>query len=221
MTVIAVAQQKGGAGKSTLSLALIVEGIRRGLRVVAVDGDPQRTASIWHGVATEAGHPVPPLHCLGAEMHRQIPALAKGADLIVIDLPPRHEPIVRAALVAADIVLLPSNGSAADVWSLAATAKLIVEARKVRPALDARIVLNRVRPNTAIGKAARATLAAAGLPVMAAELVDRVAHPESMASGQGPTTYAPGSLAALEVSSLFDELLGKKAHGKAHTPRTR
>jgi chromosome partitioning protein len=212
--IVAIAQQKGGAGKSTIAVALVAEGIRRGLQVIAVDGDPQRTLSVWHGVATEAGHPVPPLHCLGPDMHKQLPPLAKGAELVIVDTPPRHEAIVRAALISADIVILPSNGSAADVWSLAATAKLIVEARKVRPKLDARILLNRVRPNTAIGRAARDTLAAAGLPVMRTELADRIGHQEAMAAGQGPTTHAPGSAAATEVKALLDELMPRKSHAQ-------
>jgi chromosome partitioning protein len=162
---------------------------------------------------------VPELRCWDPSdppppLHEQLSALCGGADLVVVDLPPRHAEIVRAALMVADVVLLPSNGAAADVWSIAATARLVAEARKVRPSLDVRIVLNRIRSRTAIGRDARRVLASLGLPVLATELADRVAFQESMAAGTGPTVFAPTSAAAVEVRSLVDEIITPK--GKRH-----
>jgi len=85
--IVAVAGQKGGAGKTTVAVNLAAEGIARGLRVLLVDADPQGSARTWVAVAVEGGHPVPSIATGGATMHADLPARAKGFDLVVVDTP--------------------------------------------------------------------------------------------------------------------------------------
>ena len=107
--IVALAGQKGGAGKSTLAVCLAVEALERGERVLLVDADPQGTARTWVEVAAEGGQTVPTSITMGASMHRdgQLRALAAGFALTLIDCPPRHGEIQRAALMVADRVLIP------------------------------------------------------------------------------------------------------------------
>lgn len=208
--VIALAGQKGGSGKSTLAINLAVEALARGLRVLLVDADSQGTARTWGAVALEAGHPAPTIVSMGADLHKpgQLPALASGFDLVLVDCPPRHAEVQRAALMVADLALLPSGPSAHDVWALAESVELVKAAQRVRPELQAVALVTRKVPGTVIGEQAREALAGVGLPLLRASLGFRVAFQEAPAAGLGVTAYAPTSEAADEVRAMADEVLG-------------
>lgn len=227
--VVVLAKQKGGVGATTAAVSLAVEAMGRGLRTLLVDADPQRTASIWGEVAAEQGHAAPTVVAMAGAMHRpdQLPALAGSHDLVVVDLPPRLEAVTRSALMVADVVLLPSGGSAADVWALGDVVRLVEEARSLRPDLPVAVLLTRAQTNTAMGRAARSVLEESGLPVLRASLGFRVTYAEALAAGQGPTTYAPKSEAADEVRRLLTEALAlgappdadQKAPRRVPTPK--
>jgi len=94
----------------------------------------------------------------------------------------------------------------ADAWALASSIALVAEAQALRPELRAAVLLTRLTSSTALSRGARGVVEGAGLPVLRAALGYRVAFAESLAAGQGVTTYAPGDLARLEVEHLADEL---------------
>jgi chromosome partitioning protein len=192
--VVVLAKQKGGVGATTAAIS---------------HADPQRTALVWGEVAAEQGHAAPTVVGMTGALHRadQLPALAEGRDLVVVDLPPRLEAVTRSALMVADVVLLPSGGSAADVWALGDVVRLVEDARALRPDLPVSVLLTRAQTSTAMGRAARGVLEGTGLPVLRASLGFRVTYPEAMAAGQGPTTYAPKSEAADEARRLLTEVL--------------
>lgn len=210
MKVIVLAGQKGGSGKSTVAISLASESLARGLRVLLVDTDPQGTARTWGAVAGEAGHLAPTVVSMGADLHRpgQLPALAKGFDVAVIDCPPRHTEAQRAALMVADLALLPSGPSAHDAWAMAESVELVKAAQRVRPQLKAAALVTRKVPGTVIGAGAREALEGAGVPLLRAELGFRVAYQEAPAAGLGVAQYAPTSEAAAEVRELTTEVLG-------------
>jgi chromosome partitioning protein len=219
--VIVVTGQKGGAGKSTLSICLAVEGMERGQRVLLVDADPQGTARTWGEVAAEQGRPVPTIVAMGATMHRpdQLPRVAEPFDLVIVDCPPRAGDVQRAALMVASVALLPCGPAAPDAWALASSLALVQEAQTLRPELPAAVVVTKRLPRTVVGQGAREVLSAGGLPVLAAECSNRVAYQEAIAAGQGVTTYAPSSDAAREVRALFDEVVGLVAPPVARSVR--
>lgn len=207
--ILAVAGLKGGAGKSTTAIALACELLARGRSVLLVDADPQGTAATWAAVAAEAGHKSPTTIAMGATMHRdgQLAKVAEPFDHAIIDCPPRIDAVQRSAIMVADAAILPCGPSAADAWALASTVELIDEARAVRPSIRAAVLLTRVQTGTTLGKGARDVVSESGLPVLAASLGYRVAYQEALASGLGPSTYAPTSEAADEVRALADELI--------------
>ncbi len=192
-----------------MALALASEALARGLRVLLVDADAQGTARTWGAVANEAGNPAPTVVSMGADLHKpgQLPALAPGFDLVVIDCPPRHAEVQRAALMVADLAILPSGPSAHDAWALAESVELVKAAMRVKPELMARGLVTRKVPGTVIGKGAREALEAAGVPLLKAELGFRVAYQEAPAAGLGVAQYATGSEAAAEVRALASEVL--------------
>jgi chromosome partitioning protein len=206
--LLAFAGLKGGAGKSTASIAVACELARRGRGVLLVDADPQGTCSTWAAVAAENGHPAPALVAMGATMHRegQLARVSAPFDVTIVDCPPRHDAIQRSALMVADVVILPCGPSAADAWALASSVELVEGARTVRPALRAAVLLTRAQRGTTLAKSARGVLEGGGLPILDAELAYRVAYQEALAAGQGVTDYAPKDAAAAEVRALVDEL---------------
>lgn len=207
--VIALAGQKGGSGKTTTAICLAAEWHARGHKVLLVDADPQGSSRTWADVAAEATLPCPTVVSMGPGLHRpdQLPALAAGYDFTIIDCPPRHGDIQRAALMVADLVVVPCGPSGVDAWALGATLDIIEEARTLRPDLVVAVLITRKVARTALGTNARGALAVSGLRILAAELGYRVAYQEAPAAGLGVTTYAPGTPVAIEVIALADELV--------------
>jgi chromosome partitioning protein len=220
---ISTTGQKGGAGKSTVAVCLAAEAIARGRSVLLVDADPQATALTWGAVAAEAGRKAPTIIAMGATMHLagQLEQASRAYDLTIIDCPPRHGEIQRSALLVADVAVMPCGPSAADAWALSASLELIAEARVLRPALQACILITRKQGRTALGKGARAVLAESGLPVLTCELGYRIAYQEALAGGQGVTTYAPRDPAAAEIRALLDELIAMEKKNGAEKARSR
>jgi len=212
--IITFAGQKGGSGKSTAAMAVAAESHARGLRVLLVDADHQGSLRTWADLATEQGRNVPTVVAMGASMYRpeQLPRLAQGFDLVVIDCPPRHDDIQRAALMVADVVVLPCGPSPLDAWSLVEGLDLVRKAQQLRPELLAVVLLTRRIARTSLGAGAREALEGSGLPVLASELGYRVAYQEAPAAGLGVTAYEPRGQAAEEVRALVVELeqLGKE-----------
>ncbi len=206
--ILTFAGQKGGAGKTTAAISTAAEWQARGRRVLLVDADPQGSARTWGEVAAEAKQRAPTVVAMGAGLHRpeQLPALARGFDLVVIDCPPRRGEIQRAALMVADLAVLPCAPSGLDVEAFQESADLVVAARRVRPQLQAAVLLTRVAPRISLAASAREALATVGLPLLVTQLGFRVTYPEALAAGLGVTTYAPKSTAADEVRALVREL---------------
>jgi chromosome partitioning protein len=213
--IIALAGQKGGVGKSTTAICLAAEGLRRGLRVLLVDADPQGTSRTWAEVAAEGGHESPTVVAMGATMHKpgQLPAIAASYDLTVVDCPPRLGDVQRSALMVADVAILPCGPSAADAWALASAVEVVNEAKALRDGLRACILITRKQGRTSVAKSARAVLETSGLVVLSTELASRVAYQEAIAAGCGVTKFCPKDAAAHEIRNLLDEVT-RFSHGQ-------
>jgi chromosome partitioning protein len=109
--IVALLNQKGGTGKTTLALHLAGEWARQGARVTLVDADPQGSALDWsqqrahEGLARLFGV----IGLARDTIHHEAPELARGVDMLVIDGPPRVAALMRSVLLAADVVLIRSS----------------------------------------------------------------------------------------------------------------
>src|SRR3546814_17168884 len=116
--------------------------------------------------------------------------------------PPRTGSITRPAWLAADLVLIPVQPSAYDVWASHEMVTLIEEARIYRPTLRAAFVINRRVVGTVIGREARAALADQPLPTLAAEVAQRIAFVDCVAGGSLVRERHPHGPAAREIPRL-------------------
>lgn len=213
---IALVSQKGGVGKSSLAISIAWELAARRHSVLIVDGDPQGTARIARDVAIEAGRQPPQVVALGKDMCKSTNLQAMDRfDHVVIDTPAKLGDVQRAALMLADVALVPVSQSGAEVWGNTDTIALISQAQTINTALKAALVFVRKLPSTALGKNARAILENGELPVFAAETTFRVAWQEAITAGMGIAQYAPRDKGALELRSLIDEMLAFGGHGMA------
>lgn len=206
MPIAAFAGQKGGSGKSTLAIATASELHRRGHRTLLVDADPQGTAATWGVVAAEEEQSFPDVIMMGPNLHQQLPSVAKGYDVVVVDCPGRDDDRQRGALAVADLAVIPVTPDTSDIWALAGTVELVRQARTFRPTLGAHLLLNKVRAGTAEAASAREMLGQAGLAILDAEMGMRITYGRYAQAGQGVVDYEPNGKAAGEVTKLVNEL---------------
>src|SRR5260370_40167934 len=97
--IVALLNQKGGVGKTTLALHLAGQWARQGKRVILIDADPQGSSLDWSEQRAREGRPrrFGVIGLAGDTLDRQAPQLARHARPLIIDRPPRRSGLTRPA----------------------------------------------------------------------------------------------------------------------------
>jgi chromosome partitioning protein len=205
-TIVTIAQQKGGAGKTTLAIHLALAWAAGGKRVAIVDIDPQASLSTWFRLRHErlgtGGTPIDAVAVSGWRVAGEVERQARGQDVVLIDSPPHAETEARIAVRAGKLVLVPVQPSPMDLWATKPTLDL-ARAEKT-PAL---LVLNRVPPRAKLTGRVREAYKALHVPLAETQIGNRVALAAAINEGQGILEYQPSGMAAREIKALAEEVL--------------
>lgn len=207
MKVISVLNQKGGVGKTTLSINLASALKAMGHSVLLVDADPQGSSMDW-AAAREDNEPLfSVVSCAKPTIHKTVADVGSGKDFVIIDGAPRVTDLARSCIMASDLVLIPVQPSPYDIWASQEIVELIQEATIYKPELKAAFVINRKIPNTAIGRDVEDALSGFEIPVLKTSIGQRVIFAESAAGGLSVMEQDAKSQAFNEITLLTQEVL--------------
>jgi len=203
--VISFLNQKGGVGKSTLSINVAACFAMLGQRVLLIDADKQGTASAWASLRQET--PFQVVNMARENMARDALRLAADFDFTIIDGPPQAETISRSCIVASDLVVVPIEPGGASRWSSDLTVKQLKEAQELKPTLKCGFVVSRKIGSTVLGRDARLMAADAGIPIFETEIEQRIAYAEAVTMGKTVFEWVGGGPAVIDIQNLTNELL--------------
>ncbi len=195
MRVITFVTQKGGSGKTTLTLSCAAAAEEQGSRALILDMDPQRTAEAWYQTREAA---TPKLATVtAAELPNAIIGGQQRFDVALIDTPGRNEPSTAAAIRHADLCLIPCRPTPADMKATPPTVATIRRLGKLSA-----FVLSQTPP-----RGYRIREAAKGLSVLGmvapVHIVSRNAYQDAQGMGLAVTELEPEGKAAAEIRELW------------------
>lgn len=207
MHVIAVLNQKGGSGKTTIATHLARALQLDGKDVLLVDSDPQGSARDWAAVREHN-----PLTVVGIDrptIDRDLKAIGRK-DFVVIDGAPQAADLAVSAIKAASFILIPVQPSPYDIWATADLVDLVKQRIEVTDGkLQAAFVVSRAIKGTRIGAEVSDALNGYGLPVLNSRITQRVIYPGTAAAGTTVMDEEPRGDAAHEVRALMTEITQK------------
>jgi len=197
MYVLALVTQKGGSGKSTLSVGLAVAAMQRAERVALIEADAQGTISKWKG---RRENPYPRVECVAdpAGIEPVISRLqAEGVWLTIIDTAATNNALATRAIASADLCFIPARPSPADIEAAIPT---LIAIRR----LDRRFAFILNQTPTRGGRLSEAATSLNSLGVLALPFIgQRNDHQDALGAGLGVTEFAPEGKASEEIVALW------------------
>lgn len=209
--ILTVANQKGGAGKTTVTMNLAGSMAARGYRVLVVDADPQGTAVQYAAQAEEGSFParVVGLAAAGAKVHNELRKHIADNDIIIVDTPPSIDAVQpSSAMLVSDLIIVPVPPSPPDLWAVLPVRQKIEQISVTNETVVVRLLLNKFNSRRALAGPAMAALEEIGIPVLNRRLSALTAYQNAAARGVwvGELKAEAGD-SRREVALLTDELL--------------
>ncbi len=210
--IIVVTNQKGGSGKTTVTMQLAGALARSQHKVLVVDADPQGTATRWAASAHDENifpASVIGLSAASEKVHREVKKFISDYEYILIDCPPAADsPVPQSALLVADLALVPVIPSPLDLWAAVGIRQVIENVGDINENLQARLILNQYKTNTNLSVESRNVLTDFRIPLLKTYLKQREVYRQSAAFGQTVYDFANRAKPAItEIESLRLEVL--------------
>lgn len=205
MKTIAVLNQKGGAGKTTIATHLATALQHSGHTVLLIDSDPQGSARDW--AAVREGHPISVVGMDRPTIERDVKSLAP-VDFVIIDGAPQASDLAVSAIKASDFILIPVQPSPYDIWATADLVDLVKQRIEITDGkLQAAFIVSRAITGSNIGKEISVILEDYELPVLTTKIHQRVDYPGTAAGGSTVIEDYPRSEGAREMMELSAEIV--------------
>ncbi len=210
--ILSFLNQKGGVGKTTLSVNMATSLAMKNYKVLLIDADPQNSALDWASTRKKESL-FTVVSITKPIIHKEMPKLLKNYDHIVIDGPPRIYDVARSAIVASDVIIMPVQPSPYDIWAANEVVTLIKEVSEPLSGIKnikSTFLINRKIVNTAIGRDVEQALQQYNMEVLRTHICQRVAYAETAAIGSTVLEEKnKDQSAAQEFLHLTDEILEK------------
>lgn len=205
MSIIAIVGNKGGAGKTTLSVN-IATGLNKRSRTAVIDADPQRSSLQWRAFSENDAISV---YEADEDLGSQAKELIQDYDKIVIDCPPSvYAPQTNKALVVCDRAVIPVQPSPMDLWATVHILEAIEKARQTNTKLRPLLVINQLEPRTMLSKLVREAVSEIGIPVADAMIRRRAVFKSSALEGKSIYEVGRrGEAAVEEIEKLIQEII--------------
>lgn len=202
MKTLAVVAQKGGCGKTTLSVHLAACAAKAGLAVALIDIDIQGNSLSWFKTRKKENE-LAATKARAEELPELLERLKKAkADLVIIDTAPHSDFDAAAAVELSDFVLIPCRPARFDLEAMPSTVNIVRLTKKTPP----HAILINAAPQGNLALEAKAALEAQGFPVMEKPIFNRVAFNYAVTDGRSVQEYEPYGKAAREIESLYKEI---------------
>ena len=205
MKVISVLSQKGGSGKSTISINIARCLQLKGYNVALIDTDPQASAREWGALTDDDFFPV--YGCDKGVFEKEIKQLEKIADFIVIDGAPRIEKTMADSIKRSDYILIPIKPSQFDIWACKDSIELVQTRMQIDDRLKANLVLSQVNKQTNLSKDVKQFIDDNfDIPLLEYSTGLRVSYAEVLSRG-GSVFESQSKEAKEEITQITNEIL--------------
>lgn len=207
MKIIAVLNEKGGCGKTTISTNLACGLHKKGHSVALVDTDPQGSASIWYEQANEDADMPPVFRMNGGRALSNLKKTMSGYDITIIDGAGSLSEVSVGAIKSADIVLIPIQPSVYDVWGSENVVDLIQARQDVTEGTpQARFIVSKVRNTTNLTGELKQALNEMGIDILGSSTTELVDYRRSAELGQSVFDYEPNGQASKEMNNIVKQV---------------
>lgn len=210
--IIAILNQKGGVGKTTIATNLGVALLKEDKKVLLVDSDPQGSLRDWN--EANEGKIINVIGLDRETIAKDIEGVKQGYDIVIIDGAPQSSKLAGASIKAADIVIIPVTPSPYDVWACADLVEIIKARQEVANGHPlCYFLISRARKGTTLSEEVRNALSEYNIPILTAFTTHREVYAKTASDGLTVVNDGKAIEATNEITSLANEILMVLSHG--------